>query len=125
MAKSCLGRVNPPRESGCESLPTVIANARGGAGVPVRGCALVHAALPEIQAAKCLFSKAFIAKLNERRIVATTDQTVSGVPGRYASALFELASDDKATEQVGSQLAGAARKLGRAAHTAQTPQSPG
>ena len=105
MAKSCLGRVNPPRESGCESLPTVIANARGGAGVPVRGCALVHAALPEIQAAKCLFSKAFIAKLNERRIVATTDQTVSGVPGRYASALFELASDDKATEQVGSQLA--------------------
>ncbi len=49
--------------------------------------------------------KGFTAKLNERRIVATTDQTVSGVPGRYASALFELASDEKATEQVGSQLA--------------------
>lgn len=83
----------------------MIANARGGAGVPNRGCALLHAGLPEIQAAKCLSFKGFAAKLNERRIVATTDQTVSGVPGRYASALFELASDEKATEQVGSQLA--------------------
>jgi F-type H+-transporting ATPase subunit delta len=36
--------------------------------------------------------------------VATTDQTVSGVPGRYASALFELATEEKATEDVGSQL---------------------
>jgi F-type H+-transporting ATPase subunit delta len=36
--------------------------------------------------------------------VATTDQTVSGVPGRYASALFELAADEKATEEVGRQL---------------------
>jgi F-type H+-transporting ATPase subunit delta len=45
------------------------------------------------------------AKLNERRIVATTDQTVSGVPGRYASALFELASEEKSTDTVGQQLA--------------------
>lgn len=45
------------------------------------------------------------AEVNERRIVATTDQTVSGVPGRYASALFELAREEKATEQVGQQLA--------------------
>jgi ATP synthase F1 delta subunit len=37
--------------------------------------------------------------------VATTDQTVSGVPGRYASALFELATDEKSTDQVGQQLA--------------------
>jgi F-type H+-transporting ATPase subunit delta len=44
------------------------------------------------------------ARLNERRIVATTDQTVSGVPGRYASALFELATEEKATEEVGRQL---------------------
>ena len=44
------------------------------------------------------------AKPNERRIVATTDQTVSGVPGRYASALFELATEDKSTEEVASQL---------------------
>jgi F-type H+-transporting ATPase subunit delta len=65
----------------------------------------LHAGLPEIEATKCLLFKGFTAKMNERRIVATTDQTVSGVPGRYASALFELASDEKATEQVGSQLA--------------------
>jgi F-type H+-transporting ATPase subunit delta len=33
--------------------------------------------------------------LSERSIVATTDQTVSGVPGRYASALFDLANEQK------------------------------
>ena len=44
------------------------------------------------------------AELSERRIVASTDQTVSGVPGRYASALFELASEEKATEEVSRQL---------------------
>jgi F-type H+-transporting ATPase subunit delta len=43
--------------------------------------------------------------LNERQIVATTDQTVSGVPGRYASALFNLASDEKSTAEVGAKLA--------------------
>ena len=43
-------------------------------------------------------------KLSERRIVATTDQTVSGVPGRYASALFDLATEEKATDEVGRQL---------------------
>lgn len=37
--------------------------------------------------------------------MATTDQTVSGVPGRYASALFELASEDNAADAAGSQLA--------------------
>jgi len=37
--------------------------------------------------------------------VATTDQTVSGVPGRYASALFELANEEKTTEQTGAALA--------------------
>jgi F-type H+-transporting ATPase subunit delta len=36
--------------------------------------------------------------------VATTDQTVSGVSGRYASALFELSSEEKATEEVSRQL---------------------
>ena len=36
--------------------------------------------------------------------MATTDQTVSGVPGRYASALFELATEEKATEVVSRQL---------------------
>jgi F-type H+-transporting ATPase subunit delta len=36
--------------------------------------------------------------------VASTDQTVSGVPGRYASALFELASEEKSADKVGQQL---------------------
>ena len=36
--------------------------------------------------------------------MATTDQTVSGVPGRYASALFELATEEKATDEVSRQL---------------------
>ncbi|MFO1132487.1 MAG: F0F1 ATP synthase subunit delta [Hyphomicrobiales bacterium] len=36
--------------------------------------------------------------------MATTDQTVSEVPGRYASALFELATEEKATEAVSRQL---------------------
>lgn len=37
--------------------------------------------------------------------MATTDQTVSGVPGRYASALFDLAQDENSTEQTGAALA--------------------
>jgi F-type H+-transporting ATPase subunit delta len=45
-----------------------------------------------------------LSKTSERQIVATTDQTVSGVPGRYASALFELATEEKATEEVSRQL---------------------
>ena len=36
--------------------------------------------------------------------MAATDQGISGVPGRYASALFELATEEKATEEVGRQL---------------------
>ena len=36
--------------------------------------------------------------------MASTDQTVSGVPGRYASALFELASEEKSADKVGEQL---------------------
>lgn len=37
--------------------------------------------------------------------MASTDQTVSGVPGRYASALFELASEEKSTAETGDKLA--------------------
>ena len=44
-------------------------------------------------------------RLSERQIVASTDQTVSGVAGRYASALFELASEEKSTAEVGGKLA--------------------
>jgi F-type H+-transporting ATPase subunit delta len=40
-----------------------------------------------------------------REIVAATDQIVSGVPGRYANALFELATEQKSADQVGAQLA--------------------
>ena len=36
----------------------------------------------------------------ERSIVATTDQAVSGVAGRYARALFDLAKEQKATPEV-------------------------
>ena len=37
--------------------------------------------------------------------MATTDQTVSGVAGRYANALFGLASDENAIDKVGADLA--------------------
>jgi F-type H+-transporting ATPase subunit delta len=37
--------------------------------------------------------------------VAGQDQTVSGVPGRYATALFELASENHAVDAVGRDLA--------------------
>jgi F-type H+-transporting ATPase subunit delta len=36
--------------------------------------------------------------------VAAKDQAISGVPGRYAAALFDLASDEKAIDQVGADL---------------------
>jgi F-type H+-transporting ATPase subunit delta len=36
--------------------------------------------------------------------VTATDQTVSGVPGRYASALFELAGEARQTEETGETL---------------------
>jgi F-type H+-transporting ATPase subunit delta len=38
-------------------------------------------------------------------VVAQSDQTVSGVPGRYATALFELAREDQTVDQVGADLA--------------------
>lgn len=37
--------------------------------------------------------------------MAQSDQTVSGVPGRYATALFELAQEAKSVDQVGADLA--------------------
>lgn len=36
--------------------------------------------------------------------MATTDQTVSGVEGRYANALFELATEQKSIDKTGSEL---------------------
>jgi F-type H+-transporting ATPase subunit delta len=85
----------------------------------------VHAGLPEIQAEQCLFrSRAWAAKPDERRIVASTDQTVSGVPGRYASALFELAREEKATEEVGRQLAGLGLAIGQSDDLRRLVRSP-
>jgi hypothetical protein len=40
---------------GCEPVFLVIANPRGGAGVPVRGCAPLHTDLPKIQVVERLF----------------------------------------------------------------------
>lgn len=37
--------------------------------------------------------------------MATTDQTVSGVPGRYANALFQLAGEANRVDSVGQELA--------------------
>ncbi|MBM3519590.1 MAG: F0F1 ATP synthase subunit delta [Alphaproteobacteria bacterium] len=37
--------------------------------------------------------------------MAATDQAVSGVPGRYASALFELASEEKSVDRIAADLA--------------------
>ncbi len=36
--------------------------------------------------------------------MTVTDQTVSGVPGRYATALYELAQDTKSVDKVGTDL---------------------
>lgn len=36
--------------------------------------------------------------------MTVTDQTVSGVPGRYATALFELAQETKSVDKVGADL---------------------
>jgi F-type H+-transporting ATPase subunit delta len=41
---------------------------------------------------------------HERSIVAATDQAVSGVAGRYASALFELANENKAVDATAKSL---------------------
>ncbi|MGH6854584.1 MAG: F0F1 ATP synthase subunit delta [Aestuariivirga sp.] len=37
--------------------------------------------------------------------MATTDQTVSGVEGRYANALFQLATEQNAVDKTGGELA--------------------
>jgi F-type H+-transporting ATPase subunit delta len=45
---------------------------------------------------RCLF---------ERSLVATTDQAVTGVAGRYANALFDLATEGKSVAKTGDGLA--------------------
>ena len=65
---------------------------------------LCMADLLPMQAIGCPVRGVLALKMNERRIVASTDQTVSGVPGRYASALFDLAVEEKSADAVGQQL---------------------
>jgi F-type H+-transporting ATPase subunit delta len=43
--------------------------------------------------------------------VAAKDQAISGVPGRYAAALFELASDSNAIDKTGSDLSSIKKML--------------
>ncbi|MFN0192126.1 MAG: F0F1 ATP synthase subunit delta [Aestuariivirga sp.] len=43
--------------------------------------------------------------------MANADQRVSGVPGRYASALFELAGEEKAQDRIGTELASLQKAL--------------
>jgi F-type H+-transporting ATPase subunit delta len=45
------------------------------------------------------------ARVRRGVVVAQGDQTVSGVPGRYATALFELAQEANAVDPVGADLA--------------------
>ena len=68
------------------------------------GMSLCMAYLLPIQAVGRPVPGVWRHKLNERRIVASTDQTVSGVTGRYASALFDLAVEEKSADATGQQL---------------------
>ncbi len=45
------------------------------------------------------------ARVRRGVVVAQGDQTVSGVPGRYATALFELAQEANAVDAIGADLA--------------------
>jgi F-type H+-transporting ATPase subunit delta len=56
--------------------------------------------------------------------VAAKDQAISGVPGRYAAALFELASDEKAIDQVGSDLSSIKTMLDSSADLQRLVRSP-
>jgi len=62
------------------------------------------AAKSQEKQALCLFFGPQGAPSFERAFVTVTDQTVSGVPGRYATALFELAQESKSVDKVGADL---------------------
>jgi F-type H+-transporting ATPase subunit delta len=48
----------------------------------------------------------------ERDIVAATDQAISGVPGRYAAALFELTAETNSVDEVADDLSSFQTMLG-------------
>jgi F-type H+-transporting ATPase subunit delta len=56
--------------------------------------------------------------------VATTDHAVSGVAGRYASALFDLATDDKSVAKTGEALASFQSIIGESADLQRLMRSP-
>ncbi len=45
-----------------------------------------------------------VSQANQRLTLAQEDNTVTGMPGRYASALFDLAQEQKATDSVAADL---------------------
>jgi F-type H+-transporting ATPase subunit delta len=75
--------------------------AAGGGPVRTLACAQAFSSnfkrLSRLPAAK-------MRDCSEREIVTATDQTVSGVAGRYASALFDLAQDENAVEPTQAAL---------------------
>lgn len=60
----------------------------------------------------------------EREIVAAANQAQSGVPGRYAAALFELATEEKSADEVGSHLASIQAMLSGSAELQRLVRSP-
>jgi F-type H+-transporting ATPase subunit delta len=56
--------------------------------------------------------------------VAATDQTVSGVAGRYANALFDLAGEEGAIDETGNQLSAFQRLLDQSTDLLRLVRSP-
>jgi F-type H+-transporting ATPase subunit delta len=56
--------------------------------------------------------------------VAASHQAQSGVPGRYAAALFELATEEKAADKVGAELASIQKMISGSAELQRLVRSP-
>ena len=56
--------------------------------------------------------------------MAATDQAISGVPGRYAAALFELASEAKSIDKVAKDLTSFQSRLTEPTHLQRLVRSP-
>ena len=56
--------------------------------------------------------------------MAVQDPSISGVPGRYATALYELASDEKAVDEVGKNLASIGQMLDESEDLVRLVRSP-
>ncbi len=60
----------------------------------------------------------------ERDILAATDQAISGVPGRYAAALFELTVETNSVDQVAGDLSSFQTMLGSSPELQRMMKSP-